>query len=701
MKYMEFRLEGLNCASCALKIQESIRTMDNVDSVVVNFMEQSLKITLRRDPESRESIARIKQIISSIEPHVKVIESDVPGNVHNSVWDGVTLRKEFFFAGISVLLLIIGMKSDIPLWATTAIMGISYLLAGWDVLLHAVKNIVQGRVFDENLLMGIATIGAFIIGEYPEAVAVMLFYKVGEVLQNMAVDKSRRSIKSLINIRPDYANLKTEKGFSTVDPASINIGDVILVKPGERVPLDGVVIEGRSEVDTSALTGEFMPQIINTGDSILSGSINKNAILQIRVTKTFKESTVSRILDLVQNSASKKAVAENFITKFARYYTPLVVTAALFIAVFPPIFSGSYNFADWIYKALVFLVISCPCALVISIPLSFFGGIGSASSKGILVKGGNYLEALNSVKTVVFDKTGTLTKGVFRATEVVPANGFSREDLLKYTALAEAHSSHPIAKSILEAYGKPVDQSAIKSYEEIAGHGIKAVIEGKVVLAGNDRLLHIDGCIQHNTCNVQGTVAHVAIDHVYAGYIKISDEIKEDAAKTIAELKLLGVTNTVMLSGDSRKSVESVSSKLDIDKAYWELLPQQKVEKLEELQSEPGKGKLAYVGDGINDAPVLARADIGIAMGALGSDAAIEASDIVLMTDEPYKLVEAISIARKTRKIVWQNIILALGVKLAVLILGTVGIATMWEAVFADVGVALLAVLNALRILKR
>lgn len=701
MKEKEYMLKGLSCASCAVKIQDNLNNLEDVERAVVNFADQSLNIKINTTSWTEDSVSKIKNIVETIEPQVKMIELNPDSKTINTIKDNTSLKKEIFFIGLSAALLVTGLVTNLQHWMLLALMGTAYFLAGWDILLQAIRNINKGQLFDENFLMSIATIGAFAIGEYPEAVAVMLFYKVGELFQDMAVNKSRRSIRSLIDIRPDFANLKTEDGFNTVSPASVRIGDTILVKPGERVPLDGIVVEGKSEVDTSALTGEFVPKIVNPGDSILSGFINKTGVIQVRVTKSFKNSTVSRILDLVQNAAAKKAATENFITKFAKYYTPVVVSVAFSIAVIPPVVLGNLDFATWFYRALVFLVISCPCALVVSIPLSFFGGIGSASSRGILVKGGNYLEALNSLHTVVFDKTGTLTKGVFKVSKVVNQKGYSKEDVVEYAALAESHSSHPIAKSILEAYGKPIDEARIKSYEEIAGHGVKAVIDNKTVLAGNDKLLHIDNCIEHNTCHVQGTVVHVAVDNIYAGYILISDELKEDSVKTISELKRHGVSNIVILSGDSRQSVESVASKLKVNESYWGLLPHEKVKKLEELQKSLDKGKLAFVGDGINDAPVLARADVGIAMGGLGSDAAIEASDIVLMTDEPYKLVEAINIAAKTRKIVWQNIVFALGIKLAVLTLGAAGVATMWEAVFADVGVALLAVLNALRVLRK
>jgi Cd2+/Zn2+-exporting ATPase len=621
------------------------------------------------------------------------------------------IKKNVFILALSCVMFIAGLLLNLPFWIEFAIFGVSTLLAGGDIIYKAFKNVVRGYLFDENSLMTIAAIGAFAIKEFPEAAAVMIFFKVGELVQDMAVNRSRKSIEELIDIRPDYANVKTVNGLIRVSPSDVSIGNLIVIKPGEKVPLDGLVVEGNSFVDTSALTGEPVPRSVNPGDTILSGSINNNGLLTVKVTKTFGQSTVSKILDLVQSASAKKAPVENFITKFAKYYTPAVVAAAFLIAVLPPIITFNYQFGDWIYRALIFLVISCPCALVISIPLSFFGGIGAASRKGILIKGSSYLEALNNVGTVVFDKTGTLTKGVFKVCKIIALNGFSKEEVLEYAALAESHSGHPIAKSILEAYGKPVDNEKVTSYNEIIGQGISAVIDGKVVLAGNDRLLLSEGIIEHNTCSVQGTVVHVAVDNIYAGYILISDEIKQDSFKTIKSLKAKGISHIIMLSGDSRQTVEKVGRALGINKVYSELLPHQKIEQLKKIKNNltgntsgninRGKNNLVFVGDGINDAPSLAMSDIGVAMGALGSDAAIEASDIVLMTDEPFKLVEAVKIARETRAVVFQNILLALGTKLFVLILGAGGIATMWGAVIADVGVALIAVLNAARLIRK
>lgn len=590
--------------------------------------------------------------------------------------------------------------ADLPYWANIGIYLASYIIIGGDVLLKSIKNISRGEIFDENFLMAIATIGAFAIKEYPEAVAVMLFYQVGELLQDIAVSRSRNSIAELMDIRPDYANLVIGNKTKKVSPKEVKTEDIILIRPGEKVPLDGEVVEGKSVVDTTALTGESVPREVKEGDEILSGFINKNGVLKVKVTKEFEESTVSKILNLVENAAGKKAAAEKFITKFAKYYTPAVVGIAAALAIAPPLLIHEATFSQWLYRSLVFLVISCPCALVISIPLGFFGGIGSASRNGVLVKGGNYLEALNSLHTVVFDKTGTLTKGIFEVVGVYPQNGFSKDELLKYAAMSEEYSTHPIADSIKKAYGKKVDRSNIDSYEEISGMGIKAKIKGIDIYAGNAKLMNLLN-VKYKEEDYIGTTVHIAVGGKYAGVLVISDELKEDAKETVEDLRKMGVKKISMLTGDSENVAKKVGSILNLDKVYAELLPHEKVEKLELLEKEkPPKGKLLFVGDGINDAPVLARADIGAAMGGLGSDAAIEAADIVLMTDEPSKLITAIKIAQKTRRIVWQNIIFAFGIKFAVLLLGAGGIASMWEAVFADVGVALLAVVNAMRIIR-
>ena len=584
-------------------------------------------------------------------------------------------------------------------WLQIALFIISYIIVGGDVVKRAVKNIFKGQVFDENFLMSIATIGAFFIGEYPEGVAVMLFYQVGELFQSYAVGKSRKSISSLMDIRPDYANVKKGDELVKVDPDEVQIGDIIVIKAGEKIPLDGKVIEGSSMIDTSALTGESVPREVEVGSDILSGCININGVITAEVTKEFGESTVSKILDLVENASSKKSNSEQFITKFARYYTPVVVIIAVFLAIIPPLVIDGATFSDWIYRALAFLVVSCPCALVISIPLSFFGGIGGASKKGVLVKGSNYLEALAETEIVVFDKTGTLTKGVFNVQEIHP-EGVSKEELLELTAHAESYSNHPISLSLKRAYSKEIDNGRISDVEEISGHGVIATVDGKKVMAGNIKLMKMMD-IPYFKGELIGTIVHVAVNNKYIGYIVIADEVKEDSAQAIKELKAANIKQTVMLTGDNKSIGSKVAKELGLDKVYAELLPADKVEKLEELFSQKSKkGKLAFVGDGINDAPVLARADIGIAMGGLGSDAAIEAADVVIMTDEPSKIATTMKISKKTLKIAHQNIVFAIGIKIIVLILSAFGITTMWAAIFADVGVTIIAVLNAFRALN-
>lgn len=584
-------------------------------------------------------------------------------------------------------------------WLQIALFIISYIIVGGDVVKRAVKNIFKGQVFDENFLMSIATIGAFFIGEYPEGVAVMLFYQVGELFQSYAVGKSRKSIASLMDIRPDYANVKKGDELVKVDPDEVQIGDIIVIKAGEKIPLDGKVIEGSSMIDTSALTGESVPREVEVGSDILSGCININGVITAEVTKEFGESTVSKILDLVENASSKKSNSEQFITKFARYYTPVVVIIAVFLAIIPPLVIDGATFSDWIYRALSFLVVSCPCALVISIPLSFFGGIGGASKKGVLVKGSNYLEALAETEIVVFDKTGTLTKGVFNVQEIHP-EGVSKEELLELTAHAESYSNHPISLSLKRAYSKEIDNGRISDVEEISGHGVIATVDGKKVMVGNIKLMKMMD-IPYFKGELIGTIVHVAVNNKYIGYIVIADEVKEDSAQAIKELKAANIKQTVMLTGDNKSIGSKVAKELGLDKVYAELLPADKVEKLEELFSQKSKkGKLAFVGDGINDAPVLARADIGIAMGGLGSDAAIEAADVVIMTDEPSKIATTMKISKKTLKIAHQNIVFAIGIKIIVLILSAFGITTMWAAIFADVGVTIIAVLNAFRALN-
>lgn len=696
-------LMGLDCANCAAKIENQIRSLSGVKSSTVDFMSKKLIIEANSKQELNEIIKEATAIVNKLEPDVKIIEHEESKKKQekpeNSIEENSN-KKEITKLIIGGLFFILGVALNLPDWAELTIFLIAYLIVGGEIVLRAVKNIAKGQVFDENFLMTIATVGAFIVGEFPEGVAVMLFYQVGELFQSIAVNKSRRSISDLMDIRPDFAYLKEGDDLKKVSPEDVEIGDIIVVKPGEKVPLDGKVIDGASMVDTSALTGESVPREVEIGSDVLSGFINKNGVLTIEVVKEFGESTVAKILDLVQNASSKKAQTENFISKFARFYTPIVVFTALALAIIPPIIIPGEVFSDWIYRALIFLVISCPCALVISIPLGFFGGIGGASKRGILVKGSNYLEALNSVEAVVFDKTGTLTKGVFNVTNVKPTSSFSPEELLEIAAYAEGYSNHPIGLSIMKAYDKEIDKNIIESYDEISGHGTKASIKGKEVLAGNVKLMKKEN-IKYEEVDAVGTVVHLAVDNIYAGYIIISDEVKEDSADAIKNLKALGIKKTVMLTGDSKVVGDKVGKQLGLDEVFTELLPTDKVEKLEVLDSKKSeKGKLIFVGDGINDAPVLARADIGIAMGGLGSDAAIEAADIVIMTDEPSKIAEAIKIAKRTKKIVWQNIIFAIGIKILFLVLGAFGIATMWEAVFADVGVSVIAILNSMRVMK-
>ena len=584
-------------------------------------------------------------------------------------------------------------------WINQAIYILSYIIVGLEIVRKAIRNITRGKVFDENFLMTVATIGAFGIGEFPEAVAVMLFYQVGELFQSYAVDKSRKSISSLMDIRPDFANVEREGKIQKVDPEEVKIGEIIVVKPGEKVPLDGQLVEGKSSLDTKALTGESLPRELTKGEEVLSGCINLNGVIKIEVTKEYGESTVSKILDLVENASSKKSKSENFISKFARYYTPIVVIIALILAIVPPLIDKSATFSEWLYRALSFLVVSCPCALVISIPLSFFGGIGGASKRGILIKGSNYLEQLASTEIIVFDKTGTLTEGVFEV-QKIKAMDMSEEELLKMVAYSENYSNHPIAVSVKKAYHKEIDDKQIIKTEELSGLGIASKIGKRDVLVGNEKLME-EKQIQFTQCDEIGTVLYVAIEGKYVGYLVIADKIKEDAINTIKTLKENHIKQTIMLTGDRKKVGESVANKLGLDKVYTELLPDGKVEKVESLRKEKSKkGKLAFVGDGINDAPVLAISDVGIAMGGLGADSAIEAADVVLMTDELSKIVEAIHLAKKTMRIVKENIVFAILIKVLVLVLSTLGLSTMWEAVFADVGVSIIAIINALRVLR-
>jgi Cd2+/Zn2+-exporting ATPase len=702
----EFILKGLGCANCANKIEVQCKKIDGVLDANVNFINKSLVIKLEGKENILNIIDEIKGIVKKFEPNVVVIENNAnrskhDGNGHNNSHEEEANNKNKIIRfSIGVLFFTIAIIFKLDYFVEFALFFVSYLLIGGPVLLVAGRNILRGQVFDENFLMVLATVGAFSIGQFAEGVGVMLFYQVGEFFQDVAVNKSRKSITALMDIRPDYANKKVNGEIIKVDPEEVQIGDIIIVKPGEKVPLDGTVIEGKSLLDTAALTGESVPRGVKTGDEILAGCINKNGLLTIEVNKEFGQSSLAKILDLVQNASNKKAPTENFITKFARYYTPIVVISATAVAIIPPLLIPEATFSQWIYRALVFLVVSCPCALVISIPLGFFGGIGGASKSGILVKGGNYLEALNSVEVVVFDKTGTLTKGVFKVTQMHTENELSSEELLEYAAFTESYSNHPIATSILKAYGKDIIKEDISDFYEIAGKGIKAKVKGKYVLAGNSKLMDSEN-ITYSKATCEGTVIYVAIDKKFAGTIIISDEIKEDSKKAISNLKAMGVKKIVMLTGDNKDIALSIGRILGVDEVYSELLPHEKVEKLEDLDKQKSsKGKIVFVGDGINDAPVLARADIGIAMGGVGSDAAIEAADIVIMTDEPSKIAEAIKIAKKTKKIVMQNIVFALSVKLVILILAVLGISTMWEAVFGDVGVALIAVLNSMRAMK-
>ncbi|MFZ5754101.1 MAG: heavy metal translocating P-type ATPase [Bacillota bacterium] len=692
-----YLLMGLDCAHCAGKIEGAVKNLPGVSSVSLDFIARKLRVETESAKQLDELEAEIKRIVNKMEPRVIVAEErdkkDIPAEEHREE------KKELIRLFLGTFIYFAAILGDFSLNVELVLFGASYVLIGGEIVLKALRNMARGQVFNENFLMTLATVGAFAIKEYPEAVAVMLFYQIGEFFQDMAVNRSRRSIRALLDIRPDFANLQKGDETLRVFPEEVNIGDIILVKPGEKIPLDGKIIRGQAMLNTALLTGESIPRNVKEGDEVLSGAINTNGILLVEVTKEFGESTVAKILDLVQNASSKKAPTENFITKFARYYTPVVVLTAAAVAVIPPLILRDASFADWFYRALIFLVISCPCALVVSIPLGFFGGIGAASKNGILVKGGNYLEALNHVDTVVFDKTGTLTKGVFRVASLVPKNGLSQEQLLQYAAFALVYSTHPIAKSILEYFGEEIDRQKIDSYEEIAGQGVRAVVGKKVILAGNSKLLESNGILYRQE-KIPGTVVHIAVDSKYAGYILISDRLKEDSARALRELRNIGVKRLVMLTGDTEAAAQQVAGELKIDEFYAGLLPHEKVEKMEFIMESKGPGNIIFVGDGINDTPVLARADVGVAMGGLGADAAIEAADVVIMTDEPSKLVTAMKIAKRTRQIVWQNIIFSLGVKIIVLLLGAGGVATMWEAVFADVGVAVIAVLNAMRVMR-
>ncbi|MGL5328490.1 MAG: heavy metal translocating P-type ATPase [Peptostreptococcaceae bacterium] len=697
-------LGGLNCAHCAEVINEKINKIDGIKFANLNFVNKKLILNIIDEKNEDKIVKQAIDIINNTEPglDIKVVEksknvkeSVEVSNDDSSKKDLVKLIVGFSVYAVAIYQSTIGIESQMM----NLLLIVSYIVVGGGVITKAIKNMTKGRVFDENFLMFIATVGALAIGEVEEAVAVMLFYQLGEYLQGIAVGKSRKSIASLMDIRPDSANLKINNEIKIVSPEEVEIGDIIVVKPGEKIPLDGVIIDGFSMVDTSAITGESVFREVSEGEDILSGFINKNSLLTVKVSKEYGESTVSKILDLVENASSKKSKTENFISKFSKYYTPIVVSIALIIAFVPPILIQGATFNEWLYRGLVFLVVSCPCALVLSIPLSFFSGIGYASKNGILIKGSNYLEALKNVDTVVFDKTGTLTKGVFNVTNINPVN-ISKEELIEYAAIAEVNSNHPIAKSILNYYGKDINLDNIMSYEEVAAHGIRVQYNNDKILAGNEKLMKVNN-IFYTEAKEVGTVVYVAVNGMYKGYIVISDEVKEDSKEAISNLKNIGIKEVVMLTGDNKEVANKVANDLGIDNVYSSLLPNEKVDKVEEIyEGRNEKEKVAFVGDGINDAPVLARVDVGIAMGGLGSDAAIEAADIVLMTDEPNKIYKAIEISKKTNKIVWQNIIFALGVKIIVMVLGAGGMATMWEAIFADVGVALIAVLNAMRILK-
>ncbi len=614
------------------------------------------------------------------------------------------ISKDIVLISVSLILFGIGLIFNERLHETTFSIGeygiflLAYLLSGYNVLSSALRNVFQGNVLDENFLMSIATVGAILVHQLPEAVGVMLFYKVGEFFQGLSVSRTHRSIKSLLEVRPNYANLKIGEQIKKVKPEEVKVGDIIIVKPGEKIPLDGEILSGKSQVDTSALTGESVPRNVEDGQTVLAGMMNQPGLLTIKVAKPFAESSIAKIFHLVEHATANKAKTEKFITRFARWYTPTVVFLAVLIAVLPPLLMHE-PFLKWVYRALILLVISCPCGLVISIPLSYFGGVGGASRRGILVKGANFLDLLAQVKTVVFDKTGTLTQGVFKVNKIVPKSNFNQEDMLRWAAYAESHSNHPIAKSILEAYGKEINSSVVEDHQEIPAQGIKAKIENHLVFVGNDRLLHKEN-ITHEECHFDGTVVHVVIDKIYAGYILIGDELKPDALKAVQDLRELGVKNIVILTGDSKTIAKNISDRLGLNSCLAELLPEEKVKALEDLMKEERTGKVAFVGDGINDAPVIARADVGIAMGAIGSDVAIETADVVLMTDALSKVSEAVKIGKRTARIVWQNIGLSLAIKVIFIFLGIVGVATMWEAVFADMGFTLFAILNAARLLK-
>ncbi len=692
----KFYLKNLDCADCAAKVERSLQGLPGVRFAAINFA----TLTLHIDTDDMPGAVRK---INDLEPEIELLSRS--DDLETEI--GIHSRRDLAAIVLATFLFIIGLIFQSSLHDTPfnlgeyLVFGSAYLLSGWGVLTGGFRSIRRGKFFGEAFLMTVATLGAVLIHELPEAVGVMLFYKVGEYVQGLSVARSRRSIKSLLEIRPDSANLMIDSELRIVEPTAVDVGDTILVKPGEKIPLDGEILTGSSFVDTSSLTGEPVPRPVKVGEMVLAGMINQTGMLTLRVTKRFAESSIARILELVENASSRKAKTERFITRFANVYSPIVVGAALLVAVLPPLFIPGAAFGDWIYRALVLLVISCPCALMISIPLGYFGGVGGASRRGILVKGANFLDALAEVKTVVFDKTGTLTRGVFKVTEIVSHNGFSDEEFLRLAAQAESQSSHPIAQSIRISYGDHNPTVALESYQEVAGFGVKAKTNEQVIIVGSDALLHQEK-VPHveEVCDVEGTVVHMALDGVYAGYLVVSDELKRDAVQAVSALREVGVRQIIILTGDQETAAEAIAQRLGVDEYRAELLPEDKVRELEEImQSNQERGRIAYVGDGINDAPVIARADVGIAMGALGADAAIETADVVIMTDAPSKIAEAIQVGRFTRRVVWQNIILALAVKLVFIGLGVVGLASMWAAVFADVGVTVLAVFNAARVI--
>lgn len=692
---LKLYVKNLDCANCANKIEAYVRKMDNIKDASMNFLQGVLFVELQDASRSEDTIKAIMAVIPTLEDGVtveleKTTEEEKPSRMFSFQENARLYLGILLFAAAVVL--------EAQSWSVWLFLA-AYVMAGGKVVYIALRNILKGEVFDENFLMSVATIGALAIGSYEEAVAVMIFYEIGEMFQSYAVNRSRKSISSLMNIRADYANLWKDGKEVRVSPEAVGLHDLIVIKPGERVPLDGVIVEGTSSLDTSALTGESLPRDVGVQDEVLAGVVNLSGVLKVEVSKEYGESTVSRILELVENASSKKAPMEKFITRFAKVYTPTVVFLAIALVVLPMLFIPDAVFADWLYRALTFLVVSCPCALVISVPLGMFAGIGAASKSGILIKGGNYLEALKDIDTVVFDKTGTLTKGVFTVTQI-HAIQRSEDELLEMTAYAENYSTHPIALSIRKAYAKTIDAERLSRYEEVAGNGIHVQLDQHELLVGNYKLMQANG-ITYEEHDALGTIVYIAVDGTYEGYIVIDDEIKETSKEAIASLKSSGVKKCVMLSGDRYKVGEHVASVLGLDEVHMQLLPADKVEKVEELlQQESEHGKLAFVGDGINDAPVLARADIGVAMGGIGSDAAIEAADVVLMKDDPSALSTAIRIAGKTMQILWQNIVFSLGIKVVILILTAFGMANMWMGVFADVGVTLIAILNSMRALK-